>query len=113
MKKALILIDIQEGFKDPSWGIRSNPPFEENVEKILKHWRKNKKPVIHVQHLSKEPTSPLRPELLGSKFMNFATPIESEPIFQKSVHSAFIGTALYEHLISNDIRSLAFIGLTA
>lgn len=111
--KALILIDIQEGFNDPFWGPRNNPHFEKNVERILSQWRHAKAPVIHVQHLSKEDHSPLRPDSFGVHFMKCAQPQTDEPIFQKSVHSAFIGTSLFDFLKTHQLQELVLIGLTS
>jgi len=111
-KTALILIDIQQGFSDPYWGVRNNPAFEVNVEKILANWRKSGQPVYHVQHLSKEPQSPLREGKPGTAFMSYAAPLPQEPVVPKHVNSAFIGTDLEAQLRKEKINSLVIIGLS-
>ena len=113
MIPALILVDIQNGFREPSWGQRNNPHFENNVERLLDYWRKEKRPIFHIQHLSEEKDSPLRPDLSGSEFMDFAKPLSQEPIFRKDVHSGFIGTNLEQHLKNLKIGHLVLIGLTS
>lgn len=113
MKSALILIDIQNGFHDPVWGNRSNPSFELNAKKLLEHWRSEKQPIFHVQHLSTEPNSPLRPDRPGVAFMDFAKPLQQEFVFQKKVHSAFISTDLERTLREQGIGHLVLIGFTA
>lgn len=35
MTTALVLIDIQMGFKSPIWGARNNPEAEDNAAKLL------------------------------------------------------------------------------
>jgi nicotinamidase-related amidase len=91
----LILIDIQNAFYDETyWGKRNNPSFESNVAKLVSHWRSLKQPVIHIQHLSLEPGSPLREGLPGCKFMDFVKASGDELIITKNVNSAFIGTNL-------------------
>ena len=109
---ALLLIDMQQGLDEPRWGKRNNPGAEQQVAALLAAWRKAKWPVIHVQHMSTEPGSPLRPESPGNAFKPQALPQPGEPVFQKTVNSAFIGTALEAHLRREGIQSLVIVGLT-
>ena len=60
LNTALLLIDVQRGFYDPSWGKRNNPTAENNIKLILDAFRAAALPVIHIQHLSKQVNSPLR-----------------------------------------------------
>lgn len=111
---ALILIDAQKAFHDSDyWGKRNNPDFEKNIEHLLKIYRELKLPVLHVQHLSTEEKSPLRPGQNGVEFISGLEPKFGERIFQKSVNSAFIGTNLEEYLKSKQINSLTMAGLTS
>ena len=109
---ALIVIDVQKGLDDPIWGERNNPDAEANISRIISFWRNNKRPVIHIQHCSVEPDSPLRPHLPGVEFKPEAAPLPGEIIFQKSVNSAFIGTDLESYLRSEQIENVVIIGLT-
>jgi nicotinamidase-related amidase len=109
---ALLLIDVQQGLDDPSWGERNNPGAERNIAALLAGWRRAGRPVIHVQHMSQRPDSPLRPLLPGNAFKPEAAPAPGEPIFQKTVNSAFIGTALGDHLRARRIDTLVIAGLT-
>lgn len=113
MKSALVLIDIQKGFSDPVWGNRNNPRLEGNVERLLHHWRTTKRPIFHVQHLSDELNSPLRPERLGVEFMEFVKPKEDELVIRKTVHSAFINTNLEAELNCQNITHLILVGFTS
>ena len=109
---ALLLIDIQQGLDEPRWGARNNPGAEQQVAALLAAWRKAKWPVIHVQHMSQEPASPLRPGSPGNAFKPQAMPRDGEPVFQKTVNSAFIGTDLEAHLRREGIHTLVIVGLT-
>lgn len=109
---ALLIIDVQKGFDDPQWGPRNNPQAEENIGQLLEMWRRSSRPVIHVQHLSTEPHSPLRPNQPGCDFKDIAKPLPHEPVVQKQVNSAFIGTNLQEHLDQEDLTTLVIVGLT-
>jgi nicotinamidase-related amidase len=42
---ALIVIDVQQGFDDPAWGIRNNPESEANVARLIETWRRHKRPL--------------------------------------------------------------------
>jgi len=54
----------------------------------------------------------LRPELPGCQFKPEAAPIEGEPVFKKTVNSAFIGTKLESYLRDNGIEQIVIVGLT-
>ncbi len=109
----LLLIDVQKGFLDSNyWGQRNNPDFETNIKALLTTCRRLNLPIIHIQHLSTEEKSPLRPGQEGVDFMPEGEPQFGERIFQKKVNSAFIGTQLEEYLRSTNIHSLIVAGLT-
>jgi nicotinamidase-related amidase len=111
-KPALLVIDVQKGLDDPSWGRRNNPNAESNIALLLSEWRKHEFPIVHIRHCSVGPNSPLRPELPGSDFKEEARPLPEEKQFSKSVNSAFIGTDLESYLREQDISSLVIVGLT-
>ena len=98
MPAALILIDVQEGLDDPRLGARNNPQAEGNMARLLAEWRRRGWPIFHIQHMSTEPDSPLRPELPGNALKAIVAPQGPEPVIQKRVNSAFIGTDLRQRL---------------
>ena len=110
--KALLIIDVQKGFDEPSWGRRNNADAEKNMAQLLSAWRHQKAPVIHVRHNSMEQKSPLRPGLLGNEFKDEVQPLPGEKQFSKMVNSAFIGTELDKYLRAQRISSLVVVGLT-
>src|SRR4051794_18246046 len=95
---ALLLIDVQVGFDDPYWGVRNNPGAEAVLERVLQTWRSRHWPVVHVQHLSTNPNSPLRPDQPGVEIKPIVRPLASELVIQKRVNSGFIGTDLERQL---------------
>ena len=109
---ALLLVDVQQGLDDPRYGVRNNPDAERRIADLLAAWRVTGRPVIHVQHLSLEPQSPLRADVPGHAFKPEAQPMAGEPVFRKHVNSAFIGTDLEAHLRANGIEALVVVGIT-
>ncbi|MDQ2586070.1 cysteine hydrolase family protein [Saccharothrix yanglingensis] len=88
MTNALILVDVQRGFADPSWGRRNNPDAEANIARLLASWHG---PLVLVRHDSTEPGSPLRPGQDGNRFTPELDGAVPDLVFAKSVNSAFHG----------------------
>ena len=109
---ALLVIDLQRGFDDPSWGRRNNPEMETRVAELLAAWRGDGRPVLHARHMSTLPASPLRPGQPGNEFKPGAIPGTEETVVEKRVNSCFIGTPLDEHLRRLGIGGLVLAGLT-
>lgn len=108
----LLVVDVQQGFDDPCWGRRNNPHLEARVAELLWAWRATGRPVVHVRHMSTEPASPLRPGQPGNAFKPATAPVPREPVVEKRVHSAFIGTPLETHLRRAGCKGLTIVGLT-
>ncbi|MCH8686491.1 cysteine hydrolase family protein [Pedomonas mirosovicensis] len=112
LNAALVLIDVQQGFFDPSWGERNNPQAEANIARLLAAWRQAKRPIFHVHHDSQSPTGCFRPGTPGNLPKTEAQPLPGEPVYHKRVNSGFIGTKLEEHLREGGIETLVIVGLT-
>ncbi|MGA4721275.1 isochorismatase family protein [Fictibacillus nanhaiensis] len=114
MKKAcLLIVDVQKGFDDTNfWGERNNANAEVNMLTLLGAFREVGLPVFHVQHQSENEHSPLHPSKLGYQLKTGFEPKDGEPLFIKSVNSAFIGTELKETLETHEIEHILIIGLT-
>ena len=108
----LLVVDLQEGFDAPSWGRRNNPHLEQRVADLLRVWRGTGRPVVHVRHMSTDPSSPLRPGQPGNAFKPETAPVPGEAVIEKSVNSAFIGTSLEIDLRRAGCRGLIIVGLT-
>ncbi|WP_066627948.1 cysteine hydrolase family protein [Labilibacter marinus] len=113
-KAALLLIDLQEGFKEEDYwgGKRNNPNAEKICAQILERWRALSLPVYHIRHSSDTPVSKLHASYSGFAFMPETAPIYGEVEMVKNVNSAFIGTKLKEHLDAAGITTLVIVGLT-
>jgi nicotinamidase-related amidase len=109
-EQALILIDVQKGMDDPRHGERCNPQAEENIQKLLAEWRGKKRPVMHVQHMSTQENSAFHPTKPGNALKKGFEPQAGEPLFQKNVNSAFIGTDLEKYLREKGIENIVCVG---
>ena len=108
---ALVIIDLQKAFDDPIYSRRNNPDAEANTGRLLAAWRRTGRPVIHVQHLSREAESPYRPGQPGCDFKDEVRPQAGALVIQKSTNNAFIDTGLGPYLEDKDIRTLVVAGV--
>jgi nicotinamidase-related amidase len=108
----LLVVDVQKGMdvyaKEYN---RNNPNLERNIARLQSAWRESGRPVIHVQHLSTEANSPLRPGQPGVEIKDEVKPLSGEPVVQKSVSSAFIGTTLEKDLRRRGVTTLVVVGM--
>jgi nicotinamidase-related amidase len=111
MPPVLIIVDVQKAIDHYSWGRRNNPDAEQYISKLLASWRELCLPIIHVQHLSTEPTSTYRPNQVGCEFKKEVKPLPGEKIVQKSVQCAFVGTDLEDYLRTNGYQQLVITGV--
>ena len=109
---ALIVIDVQQAFDQPSWGQRNNPDAEANIARLLAFWRASKRPVIHVHHHSAHAEGLFYPSKPGARVKPEAAPLAGELVIVKNVNSAFIGTPLEQHLRSHAIDTVVIVGIT-
>nr|WP_297782749.1 cysteine hydrolase family protein [uncultured Allomuricauda sp.] len=111
---ALILIDTQIGLQETGfYGTeRNNPQAEENCGRLLQFFREKQMPVFHVKHNSSNIDSPLHPSKMGNDFHPAVKPLINEPVFEKTVNCAFIGTDLEARLKALNITKLVIAGLT-
>src|SRR5256712_14202460 len=108
----LLTIDVQKGmdvFREKYH--RNNPDLERNIARLQQAWRESGRPLIHVQHVSKLPNSPLRPGQPGVEIKDEVRPLPGEPVVQKSVNIAFIGSTLEADLRRRGITTLVVGGM--
>jgi nicotinamidase-related amidase len=109
---ALVVVDVQQGFDDPTWGARSNPDCERNISALLRRWRRVDRPVVLVRHDSVEAGSPLRPGQPGNRLKE-AVAGKADLVVVKSVHSAFHGSPpLHDWLRGDGVSTIYICGIT-
>lgn len=109
---ALLPVDMQQAFDQPSWPRRWNNDLDANGLALLDAWRTRGLPVLHVRHDSVEPGSTLAPGEPGNAFRPGFEPRSGEALISKSVNSAFIGTDLDLRLKRLGIRTIVVFGIS-
>ncbi len=109
---ALIVIDVQQAFNNPTWGKRNNPQAEQRIADLLSAWRRRSMPLIHIQHRNPAPGSLFNPDGPGFPVKPEAQPLPGEPILYKRVNSSFIGTDLEARLRAQSIDTVVIVGIT-
>lgn len=112
LRRALIVVDLQRGFEEPSYGRRDNPDCEANIRRLVEAFRADGSPIVLVRHDSVEPDSPLRPDLPGNAFKAELEDVEPALLVSKRVHSAFHGDVdLHQWLQSRGVEQLVVCGI--
>ncbi len=110
--RALIVIDVQQGFDDAYWGQRNNPACEENVGALTDSFAEAGDPIVLVGHDSTTPDSPLRPDSVGNAFKPVLEGVQPALRIRKYVHSAFNGDVdLHAWLQERAIAQVVICGI--
>lgn len=108
----LLVIDVQEGFRDPALGARNNPEAEANITALGAAWAASGRPIVVVRHDSVSPDSPLVAGQPGNDLIAEVAAFPRELLVSKSVNSAFYGEpALDPWLRERGMRELVIVGV--
>ncbi|HEX3789233.1 MAG TPA: isochorismatase family protein [Pseudonocardiaceae bacterium] len=112
MTKALIVIDVQESFRqDPSWAESSNPDIVGQVNLLVDQARAENDLVVWVLHSAPGTGTAFDPATGHVRLMDGLQPRDGEPILTKTAHNAFTTTNLQQTLTIRGIRELLVSGI--
>jgi nicotinamidase-related amidase len=113
MNKALIIIDIQNDyFEKGTMTLVGSDKASENAKLVLEQFRKNKQPIIHIQHIATRPTATFfLPNTEGVKIHENVKPIGQEKVVVKHYPNSFRETELLDYLKTNNITELTICGM--
>ena len=113
MKTALVLIDIQNDyFKGGKMELYYPEKAGDNAKDILVSCRKEKMPIIHIQHLSTRPNSTFFiPKTSGADINERVKPLSNEKVIIKHYPNSFIDTDLLDYLRSIKTEKLIICGM--
>ncbi len=113
MKKALIIIDIQNDyFPGGTMELHKSTEAACNCKKVLDLFRKNKELIIYIQHIALKPgASFFLPGTKGAEIYEGVKPLEGEIILQKHFPNSFRETGLHDLLKKNGVTNLVFTSM--
>ncbi len=112
MTKALIVIDVQESFRQqPVWPLTANPDIVDKVNRLVDHARAGGDRVIWVLHAEPGSGGLFDPALGHVRLIDGLAPADGEPVITKRAHNAFTTTNLQQLLTMEGIREVIICGI--
>ena len=112
MSTALIVIDVQESFRQqPQWAASSNPAVAARGAELVAAARERGELVVWVLHAEPGTGGPFDPARGLVRLMDGLTPLDGEPVITKTSHNAFTTTNLAQLLTSQGIGELVICGI--
>src|SRR5688500_15448294 len=99
---ALIVIDVQESFRQRGyWNEAEAQPFIANIQRLIDGAKAKGLPVVRIFHVDGD-----GPFAMESGFIKPLAPVSfsADAVFNKSRHSALVGSGLDVWLTENGIR---------
>ena len=112
MSTALIVIDVQESFRQrPNWAEVSDPDIADKVGRLVDAARAAGEKVIWVLHTEPGSDTVFDPANGHVRLIEGLKPESDEPTLHKTSHNAFTTTNLAQLLTSEGIRELVICGI--
>ncbi|HEY2443861.1 MAG TPA: isochorismatase family protein [Streptosporangiaceae bacterium] len=112
MNRALLVIDVQESFRQrPIWRAISNPRIADDVGRLVDAAREAGEPVIWILHTEPGTDSVFDPACGFVRFIAPLAPAANEPVLSKTSINAFTTTSLQQLLVSRGISDLVITGI--
>ena len=113
MKKALLIIDIQNDyFMGGKMELEGSEAASLRAGELLAAFREHRLPVVHMQHVSVRPGATFfLPDTEGVRIHANVAPAAQETVIQKHFPNSFRDTGLLEHLKQMGIHDLVIAGM--
>ncbi len=112
MTRALIVIDVQQSFRErPNWAAVSDPAIVKQVDRLVTAAREAGDLVVWVLHAEPGSNTVFDPALGHVRLMYGLTPRAGEPVITKTSINAFTTTNLQQVLTTNGVRELMICGI--
>lgn len=112
MKRALLVIDVQESFRQhPLWEAISNPDIAADVNRLVDSARAAGDQVVWILHTEPGTGAVFDPDSGFVRFLEPLAPADGEPVLRKTSINAFTTTNLQQLLVSRGIGELVICGI--
>ncbi len=112
MKRALIVIDVQESFRQrESWQAINNPQVAQQVSRLVDATRAAGDLVVWVLHSEPGSGGPFDPASGHVRLMEGLAPVAGEPTVTKTSHNAFTTTNLQQTLVGHGVETVMICGI--
>jgi nicotinamidase-related amidase len=112
MTKALIVVDVQESFRQrPDWAELSNPDIVGQVNRMVDQARADDDLVVWVLHSEPGTGTVFDPAAGHVRPLAGLQPRDGEPVLTKTSHNAFTTTNLQQILTARGIREVLVTGI--
>ncbi|WP_067813893.1 cysteine hydrolase family protein [Actinomadura kijaniata] len=112
MQRALLVIDIQESFRQtPRWQAVSNPAIVERAGRLVDAARERGDLVVWILHTAPGTGNPFDPVTGHVRLMDGLAAREGEPVLSKTSRNSFTTTGLQRILTERGIRELVVCGI--
>jgi nicotinamidase-related amidase len=112
MTRALLVIDVQESFRQgPLWPAISNPAIAADVARLVDGARANGDLVVWVLHTEPGSGTPFDPASGHVRYLEPLSPRAGEPQLTKTSHNAFTTTNLQQLLTERGITEVIVCGI--
>jgi nicotinamidase-related amidase len=111
-KQGLILVDIQNDyFPNGNFELVGMEQAAKNAQKLLQKFRDEQSPIVHIQHISKQPGATFfLPNTKGAEIHESVTPQPDETVIVKHFPNSFRDTSLLENLKNTEVEEVVICG---
>ena len=112
MTRALIVIDIQESFRQrPNWQVISNPDIADRASRLVRGARAHGDLVVWVLHAEPGTGGVFDPASGHVRLIPPLEPRDGEPVLTKTSHNAFTTTRLQQLLTQHAVTEVIVCGI--
>ena len=112
MSRALLVIDVQESFRQrPSWELISDPDVAAKAARLVEHARAQGDLVVWVLHTEPGTGNVFDPERGHVRLQPGLDPRPGEPVLTKTSHNAFTTTGLQQLLTERGVQEVVVSGI--